>query len=143
MLGPIDYIAVGFEGNNFNGSILSELSKAVDSKAIRIVDLLFVIKDVDGSVGATEIEDQSEELKEFAESLGVDGGMPLLAEEDIEKIGESMNPNTSAGVLIIEQLWAKGLKQALVEAGGILIAEGRIHPDVVEVAVDDLSYAKN
>jgi len=58
MLGPIDYIAVGFEGNNFDGSILSELSKAVDSGVIRLVDLVFIIKDTDGTITVAEIEDQ-------------------------------------------------------------------------------------
>jgi hypothetical protein len=50
MLGPIDFIAVGFKGNNFDGSVLEELAKAVDSGAIRVVDLLFIIKDADGNV---------------------------------------------------------------------------------------------
>src|SRR5437899_1052236 len=131
MLGPIDYVAIGFVGNNFNGSILTELSKAVDSKAIRVVDLLFIMKDEDGNVAATEIEDQSEELQKVFGTLGVEKEMPLLAEQDIEKIGDSMDENTSAGVLVIEHLWAKGLKSALLSAGGILLSEGRIHPENV------------
>src|SRR4051794_21415164 len=129
MLGPIDYVAIGFEGNNFNGSILSELSKAVESDAIRVVDLLFIVKDADGNVDATEIADQSDDLVELLETLGTSKDMPLLAEQDVAKIGEIMQVNTTAGVLIIEHLWARGLKSALVEAGGILIAEGRIHPE--------------
>lgn len=139
MLGPIDYVAIGFEGNNFNGSILSELSRAVDSKAIRVVDLMFITKDSDGEVSATEIEDQSDDLIKVLNSLGVEEGMPLLAEQDVEKIGESMQENTSAGILIIEHLWAKTLKSALMDANGILIAEGRIHPDNVAAAIEELN----
>jgi hypothetical protein len=139
MLGPIDYIAIGFEGNNFDGSILSELSKAVDNKTIRVVDLLFVVKDADGNVGAAEIEDQSDDLVELLEALGTDKSMPLLTEQDIDKVGELMDINTSAGVLIIEHLWAKGLKGALLDAGGILIAEGRIHPETVNAATQELA----
>ncbi|MET0980214.1 MAG: DUF6325 family protein [Candidatus Saccharimonadales bacterium] len=139
MLGPIDYVAIGFEGNNFNGSILSELSRAVDSKAIRVVDLMFITKDSDGEVSATEIEDQSDDLIKVLNSLGVEEGMPLLAEQDVEKIGESMQENTSAGILIIEHLWAKALKSALMDANGILIAEGRIHPDNVAAAIEELN----
>jgi hypothetical protein len=142
MLGPIDYIAIGFEGNNFDGSILSELSKAVDSEAIRVVDLLFIVKDVDGNVGATEIEDQSEELKKYTDLLNIEGDALLLSENDVEKIGDSMESNTSAGVLIIEHLWAKGLKEALVGAGGILIAEGRIHPEVVDAVTEEMAHAE-
>ena len=133
MLGPIDYIAVGFEGNNFDGSVLSELVKAVDSGAIRVVDLFFVLKDKDGNVEMAEIEDQHEELKEVAKLIGHDGDLPLMSEEDVNKLGSKMDNNTSAGVLVIEQLWAKGLKKALLDKGAILLDEGRIHPDVVSV----------
>jgi len=140
MLGPIDYIAVGFEGNNFDGSVLAELIKAVDSGAVRVVDLLFVIKNADGTVEMAEIEDQHEDLKEVAKLIGHDGDMPLMSEEDIKKLGSKMDNDTSAGVLVIEQLWAKGLKKALVDKGAILLDEGRIHPDVVSAAVEELEH---
>jgi len=142
MLGPIDYIAVGFEGNNFDGSVLSELVKAVESGAIRVVDLLFVIKDADGTVGMAEIEDQHNELKEVAKLIGHVGDLPLMSEEDVNKLGSKMDNNTSAGVLVIEQLWAKGLKKALLDKGAILLDEGRIHPDVVSAAVEELEQVK-
>lgn len=138
MLGPIDYIAISFEGNDFDGSILSELSKAVDSGTIRVVDLLFIIKGLDGSVEAAEIKDQSEDLKKAAKALGMKGDMPLMTEDDIEKLGEKMDNDTAAGVLVIEHLWAKGLKKAIMNAGGTLAAEGRIHPGKVLAAVDEL-----
>lgn len=138
MLGPIDYIAVGFEGNNFDGSILSELAKAVDSGVIRLVDLVFIIKDTDGTITVAEIEDQPKELKEALKVFGFKNDTPLLTEGDAEKLGEAMDDNTSAGVLVIEHLWAKGLKKALIKAGGILVAEGRIHPDTVLAAAEDL-----
>lgn len=142
MLGPIDYIVVGFDGNNFNGSILSELGKAVDSGVIRVVDLLFVIKDADGNVAMAEIEDQHDELKEVAAAIGHVGDLPLLTEDDVKKLGESMKNDSSAGVLVIEQLWAKGLKAALIESGAELIDEGRLHPDAVAAAVEDIENAE-
>ena len=139
MLGPIDYVVVGFEGNNFDGSILTELAKAVESGVIRLVDLIFVIKDADGNVVAAEIEDQHDELKAAAAVFDLSGSdLPLLTEEDVTKIGENLENNTSAGVLVIEQLWAIGLKKALLDAGGVLIDDGRIHPDVVAAALEDL-----
>jgi rRNA maturation endonuclease Nob1 len=138
MLGPIDYIVVGFKGNNFDGSVLEELVKASESEAIRVVDLVFVIKDADGNVTMAEIEDQDEELKEVAKAIGHSGDLPLLTEEDIEKLGASMENDSSAGVLVIEQLWAKGLKAALINVGAVLIDEGRIHADVVEAAVEEI-----
>jgi len=138
MLGPIDYIAVSFKGNNFDGSILSELSKAAESGVIRVVDILFIIKDADGNVAMAEVEDQHDELKEVIKSLGHVGDMPLLTEDDVEKIGASMQDDTSAGVLVIEQLWAKGLKKALLDNNAELLSEGRIHPDVVAASVEEL-----
>ena len=138
MLGPIDYIVVGFDGNNFNGSILSELSKALDSGVIRVVDLVFIIKDADGNVAMAEIEDQHEELKEVASAIGHVGDLPLLTEDDVNKLGAAMKNDSSAGVLVIEQLWAKGLKQALLDNGAELIDEGRIHPENVTAALEDI-----
>jgi hypothetical protein len=142
MLGPIDYIVVGFKGNNFDGSVLNELSKATESGIIRVVDLLFIIKDADGNVAMAEIEDQSEDLKEVAKLVGHEDNLPLLTEQDVQKLGAKMANDTSAGVLVIEQLWAKGLKKALLDLGGELLDEGRIHPDAVSAAVEEIEQQK-
>lgn len=141
MLGPLDYVVVGFKGNNFNGSIVKELTKAVDSGVIRVLDLLFIIKDEDGSVIGGEFKDQSEDLKAAFGKLKVEEDMPLFTESDMDKVGELMENDTAAGVLIIEQLWAKGLKKAILDAGGSLIAEGRIHPEKAEAAAEDVYAA--
>lgn len=138
MLGPIDYIAVSFKGNSFDGSVLEELTKATQSGVIRVVDLLFVIKDADGNVAMAEIADQHDELKEVAKLLGHIDDLPLLTEEDVQKLGAKMENDTSAGLLVIEQLWAKGLKAALLNVGAELIDEGRIHPDTIAAAVEEI-----
>jgi hypothetical protein len=138
MLGPIDYVAIGFVGNNFDGSILEELSKAVDSGAIRVVDLLFVLKDADGEVMAAEVEDQHEELKEVVKIFDLEQGEPLLTEEDVKKLGSSMDNDTAVAVLVIEHLWAKGIKQAIIDKGGFVLDEGRIRPEAVEEAIEEL-----
>ncbi|MBX4188654.1 DUF1269 domain-containing protein [Candidatus Saccharibacteria bacterium] len=142
MLGPIDYVVVGFKGNNFDGTILEELGKAVDSGAIRLVDLVFIIKDTEGDVAMAEIADQHDELKDVAKMLGHEDDLPLLTEDDVNKLGAKMENDTSAGVLVIEHLWAKGLKKALLDKGAILIDEGRLHPDAVEAAVSDIKESK-
>ncbi len=141
MLGPIDYVVIGFEGNNFDGSILSELAKATDSGAIRVVDLVFIIKDAEGNFAIAELTDQHDELKEVVSAVGFSDELPLLTESDLEKISEGMDNDTSAGVLVIEHLWAKGLKAALINAGGVLLDEGRIHPDNVEAAVEEIGQS--
>lgn len=58
MMGPVDYIVVGFRGNNFDGSVLNELKKVIDSGVIRLIELLLIIKNPDGSVEMAEISDQ-------------------------------------------------------------------------------------
>lgn len=138
MLGPIDYIVVGFEGNNFDGSVLQELEKASDAGIIRVVDLLFVMKDSEGSLAIAEVRDQPEELKQSLAKLGFNDDMPLLTEDDLFKIAESLDNDTSAGVLVIEHLWAKGLKKALMDKGAKLLDEGRIHPEAIDAILEDL-----
>lgn len=140
MLGPVDYIVVGFSGNNFDGSALKALSEAVDKKIIRIIDLLFIMKDRDGVVVDGEYEDQSADVKEMFAKLNYteDDGLPLLTDSDIEKLGEQMPADTAAGVLVFEHLWALDLKKALIDAGGILIADGRIHQDALAGAIKEL-----
>jgi hypothetical protein len=140
MLGPIDYVVVGFEGNAFDGSILEELSKAVKNGTVRVIDLLFIIKDEDGSVLEGEFEDQSDDIHDMLNAIKYDEreGLPLLTDDDIAKIGEQMPLNTAAGVLVLEHVWAKGLKKALLDAGGFLIADGRIHPEAIEAAMKEL-----
>lgn len=143
MLGPIDYIVIGFEGNNFDGSIMDELSKAVKNNTIRVLDLVFIMKDEEGAVTEGEFEDQSDDLRATFGDFRYDDATPLLTDDDIQMIGEQMKNGTAAGVLIIEHVWAKGLKQALLDAGGFLIADGRIHPDKAEAAVKELETASN
>jgi hypothetical protein len=141
MIGPVDYIVMGFKGNNFDGSILEELTKATDNDTIRVLDLLFIMKDADGNVIEAEFEDQSDEFKEMFGNLERADDMPLLSDSDVEKIGQQMDRDTSAGVLVIEHTWARNLKKALLDAGGILLADGRVHPEAVETALADLSVA--
>lgn len=138
MLGPVDYVVVGFKGNNFDGSILDELTKAAKNKTIRIIDLLFVMKDKDGEVIEGEFSQQSDELKKTFGELEFNDDMPLLTVEDVEKIGKKMENDTAAGILVIEHLWAKGLKKALIDAGGFLIDDGRIHDDKLLAALEDI-----
>ena len=138
MLGPIDYIVLGFEGNNFNGSILAELRKAVENKTIRVIDLVFVMKDEDGNLLMGELEEQEDEIKAELAVFELDDDMSLVANSDIEKVASSMENNTAAAILVIEHLWALGLKKAIADAGGFLITDGRIHQDDVAAALEEL-----
>ncbi|MCA9342869.1 hypothetical protein KC950_02550 [Candidatus Saccharibacteria bacterium] len=125
MRGPIDYIIVGFTETNFTGDILKELEKASKDGVIKVLDLAVVTKDKYGNVAAVEAVD--EDLLKILNKLSISND--LIEEDDIAEVGEVLEPGTTAGLLIIEQLWARGLKKAIVDNGGILLSEGRIHPD--------------
>ncbi len=125
MRGPIDYIIVGFKENKFDGSILKELKKATEDSTIAVLAVSLISKDKDGNVTVAEFSDP--DAKAAISELGVDSS--LIQEDDVEEVGELLENNTSAGLLIVEQLWAKDLKKAILDASGFLIAEGRIHPD--------------
>lgn len=142
MLGPVDYIVVGFKGNNFDGSVLAELSKAVQDGIIRVIDIVFIVKDENGIVSVAEINDQDDALIAAAKAVGYKSDMPLLTEDDIQKFGDLIENGTSAGILIIEQLWALGLKKALLDKGAELLDEGRIHPENIATAIEDVENSK-
>lgn len=128
MRGPIDYIIVGFDNGRFDGSVLSALSEAIDNGVIALVALSFIKKDADGTVTVADVADFGDELMvAFAQKYEVTAD--LVTEEDKEEVGDLLTENQAAGLLVIEQLWAKPLKKALLDANGYLIAEGRIHPD--------------
>lgn len=128
MRGPIDYIIVGFEGNKFDGSILKAIGDAVDSGAIALVDMAMIAKNEAGEVTALSVTD----LGDAVAIQFVDKYKPQKAEitqDDIDEMAELLENNTAAGMLVVEQLWAIPLKKALIDANGVLIAEGRIHPE--------------
>ncbi len=128
MRGPIDYIIVGFEGNKFNGSILKALGDAIDSKVIDLVALALISKDAKGNVTKMDIANLGDSYAvEFAGKY--QSNNQLISDEDVDEMSDLLENNTSAGLLVIEQLWAKPLKKALLDANGVLVAEGRIHPD--------------
>ncbi len=137
MQGPIDYIIVGFEGNRFDGSILRALTEAIDDGVIALVALSVVIKDKEGEVTMLDIMDIDDEyVVDYVRANATN--IEAITEEDVVEVAELLDNDTAAGLLVIEQLWARPLKQALVDTGGYLIADGRIHPD----AAEELANAK-
>lgn len=125
MRGPIDYIVVGFPGNNFKGEILQELVAASEQGNIAVLDVALISKNESGDITRVELADQPA----IEAILPVDASQGLITDDDIEEIADVLDDNCSAGLLIVEQLWAKSLKQAIIKADGVLMAEGRIHPE--------------
>jgi len=137
-IGPVEYIIMGFPGNKFTGKIAPELAKLVENRTVRILDLTFVAKDPDGNVVTFEF-DQLDELAPFAEVDGEVGG--LVSAEDIEYVGSMLEPNSSAALLVWEDLWAAPLVEALRAADGVLLQGARIPRELIEQAFADLPSA--
>lgn len=128
MRGPIDYIVLEFVGNQFKGEVLDALTDAVNKKIINVLDIALIHKDNEGQVTAMELSNVDNELARAIDELHKNNS-GLITLDDEEEVGELLDLNNSAGILIIEQLWAKDLKKALLNANGKLVSEGRIHPD--------------
>ena len=142
-IGPVEYMIVSFPGNQFTGEIAPALAKLVESNTIRIIDLAFVGKSADGEIAAFELSDLDEEVRRGLEALGLEGS-GFLGEEDLMDAAEQLEPNSSAAMLLWEDVWATELASALRGAGGELVALGRIpHDAVMEAREYALSAAAN
>jgi hypothetical protein len=134
-LGPIDYIVVEFPAgkSNFTGEMASELLALVDAGTIRVVDILILTKDEDGTVEAMELSDVPElgELEALEAQLA-----ELLAAEDVAHLAAAMEPGSTAGVLIWENLWAAPFASAARRSGGQLIANGRIPIQAIIASIE-------
>lgn len=128
MRGPIDFIVVGFTKDKFDGSIVQELEKAVEKNIIHVLDMALVHKDSDGVVTSIELSNMQDDA--ITSLSATDSG--IITPDDVEEVGSLLDNGTSAGLLIVEQLWAIGLKKAIITAGGQLLSEGRIHPEASE-----------
>ncbi|MFE4819080.1 DUF6325 family protein [Streptomyces sp. NPDC056704] len=134
-MGPIDYIVVEFPGNRMTGEGFPLLVDLVDRGVIRILDLMFVRKEEDGSVVGMEIADLTGDgALDLAVFEGASSG--LLGEDDIEEAGSALEPGNSAGILVYENLWAAPFAAALRRGGAQLVASGRIPVPAVLAALD-------
>jgi Family of unknown function (DUF6325) len=130
-IGPVEYIAIAFPGNKFSGEIIPAIKALQDSGTIKVLDLVIISKDDEGNVAAVELADSSPETQATFEVLGVEN-RNLLGEEDFEDIGSALDPNSTAALMIWENVWAAEFAKSLRKADGILIANGRIPADLVE-----------
>lgn len=135
-IGPIDYVVIEFPGNRFNGELTPALVDLLRSGLVRIIDLVFIHKDPDGTVTAVELEDAD------PEEAGLLSGLPcdvpgLLSDDDVAAVGEVLEPDSSAALLVWENVWAAPFAGAVRRAGGQLVASGRIPLTDVLDSLDD------
>jgi hypothetical protein len=134
-LGPVDYVVVEFPAGatNFTGEMADELVALVDAGTIRVIDILILTKNEDGTVDAMELS----EVDDLGSLVAIEAELAeLLAEDDVEHLAAAMDPGSVAGVLIWENLWAAPFASAARRSGGQLIADGRIPIQAIIAAIE-------
>jgi len=134
-IGPVDVLEVAFPGNEFNGEILPALEQLIASGTIRVLDLLFAYKTADGEVGSVELAGITQQYGPLFAS--VDGEVPggLLDVEDVEALGDDLQPNSSIALIVWENTWAAPFLAALEGSGAVLLDQSRIPREAVLAAL--------
>jgi Family of unknown function (DUF6325) len=132
-IGPVDYLIVAFPGNRFRGEIAPALAELVEAGTIRIIDLAFVGKDADGEVVAFELTDLDPDVRDGLERRGAEV-TGLFNEDDLMAAAEELEPDSSAALLVWENVWARKTAQAIRDAGGVIYDFERLPHEVVHAA---------
>ena len=134
-LGPVDWIVVEFPGSKFNGEIAPVLQDLVERGLIKVLDLMMLRKDDAGELEIFELSDLEDgelgELRTEEAELAM-----VLSEQDVLDIAETIEPGSTAAVLVWENLWAAPFGAAVRHAGGQLVASGRIPIQAVIAAIE-------
>lgn len=131
-VGPVDVVMLRFPGNQFKGEIAPALRDLVVRGLVRVVDLLFVYKAEDGTVGSIELAGLGPELEPAFVDLDGQLGGGLLDAEDVDEVAVGLAPNSSVAVLIVENTWAIPFVKAVRNAGGEVADQARIPASVVQ-----------
>ena len=134
-IGPVDYMIVAFPGNQFKGEIAPALADLVDAGTIRIIDIAFVGKNEEGETASFELTELDPEVQAGLDRAGIEV-TGLFNEEDLQAAADELEPNSSAALLVWENVWAREVAQALRNAGGELLDFERLPHDVVQAARD-------
>jgi len=134
-LGPVDWLVLEFPGSKFRGEIAPILDELVEKGTIRVLDLVLVRKEADGSLDFFELSDLEESeiggLRAYETEVAL-----LLSEEDLASIAEAIEPGSTAAVLVWENRWAAPFGSAVRRAGGQLVATGRIPVQALLAAIE-------
>ena len=137
VLGPVDYLVVEFPADkaNFSGEMAAELKSLTDRGLVRVLDLVFLRKEADGSVEVAELADVDE--SNVGELLSLEADLALLlAEEDVVEIGKALEPGSIAAVLVYENSWAGPFASSIRRSGGQFVANGRVPTQALLAAIE-------
>jgi hypothetical protein len=135
ILGPIDYLAVEFPGGHVTGEGFQVLVDLVDRGIIGVLDLEFVAKAADGTVGKVALGDVEHSSDvDVTRWQGASSG--LLDQADVDEVASAIEPGSLAGILVYENVWATSLLGAMDRSGVRLVGQGRIAVDDLFAALD-------
>ncbi len=135
-LGPVDWLVVEFPGTDYGkGQVAPYLQDLVDRGLVRVLDMVFLKKDTDGTLAMSEISDL--DTSELGELRAAEADLAMvLSEQDVADLAETIEPGHSAAVLVWENQWAAPFGSAVRHAGGQLVASGRIPTQAVLAAIE-------
>jgi hypothetical protein len=139
--GAIDYLALEFDTDKLKGEILPELLDLVQKKIVRVIDLVIIQKYEGGNYEALEMEQLAPDLLGVFDPLELEIS-GLIQVEDIEMIAAEMEPNTTAALLLVENLWAIKFGEAVVRADGRVVMHDRIPFEVVNETLELFAQAE-
>jgi Family of unknown function (DUF6325) len=132
-IGPVDYAVIAFPGNQFNGDIAPALADLVEAGTIRLIDAAFVSKDENGDISSFEVTELAPDVRDRLDALNLEV-QGLVNEQELQAIGQELEANSSAALLVWENTWARKVAQKMRDAGGVLIAFERVPHNVVQAA---------
>jgi uncharacterized membrane protein len=140
-IGPLEFVVIGCKGNQFTSEIVPELNSIQEKGLIRVVDLFFVRKDINGTITVLEVHDLNDEELAAFDPIKEDL-MGLLTPEDIVLLTEAIPPDTSAVIVLLEHAWLVKLTDGLNRAGAVLLAGGMVPQASMEQLEAELKAAQ-
>jgi Family of unknown function (DUF6325) len=128
---PLEYALVQFQGNKFTGEIVPELLDLAQRDIVRFVDIVFISKEEDGSTRTIELNDLDDAGYQEFVPIG-EHVVSLFTEEDLELEASKLPANSSAVLILWENLWADNIRKALIASGGELVERGQIPAEMIE-----------
>src|SRR5512135_3197006 len=139
--GPIDFLALEFKGNQFKGEIMPALLDLVNKEIVRVIDLVIVMKDAEGKVTMREMQQVEPAVVAMFDPLKAQiTGMIQL--DDIQMIGEKVENNSTAAIMLFENLWSIKFREAVLNANGRLVMFERIPADVVNESMEKFAMTE-
>ena len=140
-LGPLEYVVIGFEGHHFTGEVWPEIRAIQEKGIVRLIDLVFVKKEANGSLSVLEVNDLvgEDEHAYDAVAANIQG---LMTTEDIAQVTADLPVGSSAAIVLFEHAWAIGLREAIRNANGRLLRAGMVRADTLEIVESELASMK-